>query len=61
VIAAAGHVDGVAFPTADNVIAAYPIAVLRASQNPSAAQAFVADVASGIAHNELLREGFLPP
>lgn len=61
IIAASGRVDGVPVPAADNVVATYPIAVVKATQNAGAAQAFVSEVISGGVHDELLREGFIAP
>jgi len=40
-IVTSGQVDGVAIPDAQNVIADYPIAVLKGTQNATAATAFV--------------------
>lgn len=61
VTAAAGSVDGVPIPDAENVIASYPIAVVRASANAVAAAAFVADAVSGDVQAALRARGFLPP
>lgn len=61
-ISAAGNgVDGVVIPDAQNIIAVYPIAVVRRTANPTAAEAFVADAVSGEVHAALLHRGFLPP
>jgi molybdate transport system substrate-binding protein len=40
-IVTSGKVDGVAIPDSQNVVADYPIAVLKAASNPAAAQAFI--------------------
>ncbi len=44
--AAKGHVAGVLIPAAQNVVATYPIPVVRSSSNAATAQAFVKYVAS---------------
>jgi len=61
VIGAAGRVEGVSIPAADNVVAAYPIAVVEATHNRRTAQAFVTEALSGAVRSELLNEGFLAP
>jgi molybdate transport system substrate-binding protein len=61
-VAAAGpKVTGVAIPDEENVVATYPIAVVRATANPSAAQAFVDSAVSGEVQQELEAAGFLSP
>jgi molybdate transport system substrate-binding protein len=57
--AAAGAVDGVALPDAHDVIARYPVAVLREARNRSAAEAFVAFLTSEDGARILARFGFL--
>ena len=57
--AAAGVVDGVALPEAHDVIARYPVAVLRDARNRGAAEAFVAFLASEDGVRILARFGFL--
>jgi molybdate transport system substrate-binding protein len=57
---AGGRVTGVAIPDADNVVAAYPIAVVKTTLNRTAAQGFVTEVVSGTIHAELLSRGFRP-
>jgi molybdate transport system substrate-binding protein len=57
---AGGRVTGVAIPDADNVVAAYPIAVVKTTLNRTAAQVFVTEVVSGTIHAELLSRGFRP-
>jgi molybdate transport system substrate-binding protein len=57
--AAAGAVDGVALPEAHDVIARYPVAVLRDARNRGAAEAFVAFLASEDGARILARFGFL--
>jgi molybdate transport system substrate-binding protein len=59
--AAAGTVSGVAIPAADNVVATYPIAVVKASTNQAAARAFVDAVVSGPGRRQLSAAGFLGP
>lgn len=61
VAAASSKVDGVVVPDAQNVIAVYPIAVVRATANPAAAAAFVREAVSGLVQQALLRRGFLAP
>jgi molybdate transport system substrate-binding protein len=59
--AAGDKVQGVEIPANQNVIATYPIAVVKASKNQAAAQAFVNDVLSGGGQQTLRSQGFLPP
>jgi molybdate transport system substrate-binding protein len=54
-------VTGVTIPDAENVVAHYPIAAVRAAPNPAGARAFVAFVLSPDARAVLVRHGFLPP
>lgn len=61
IAAAAGLVTGVAIPDADNVIATYPIAVVKGARNPVAARAFVALAVAGTIQSALRQRGFLPP
>ncbi len=58
--AAAANVTTIAIPDAANVVAAYPIAVLRAAPNNAAARAFVAYVRSRAGQRVLQGYGFLP-
>lgn len=51
----------IAIPASANVIAAYPIGVVRNASNPSGARAFIAFVRSSEGQNVLLRWGFLAP
>jgi len=53
--------EAVVVPDADNVMATYPIAVLRTSGNASVAEAFVAYVAGPAGQAELVSARFLPP
>lgn len=61
VIAAGNKVEGVDIPEEDNVVATYPIAVLKASKNQAAAQAYVDAIVSGDGQIILQANGFLPP
>jgi molybdate transport system substrate-binding protein len=61
VIAAGSHVHGIDIPDAENVIATYPIAVVKATKHRAAAQAFVDDVVSGAGQAVLRGRGFLSP
>jgi molybdate transport system substrate-binding protein len=54
-------VEAVAIPEAQNAVATYPIAVLKASTNPAAAEAFVAFVLGPQGQAVLEEAGFLPP
>jgi molybdate transport system substrate-binding protein len=53
--------EAVAIPPAQNAIANYPIAIVKASTNPTAAQAFMAYVQSPPGQATLEAAGFLPP
>jgi molybdate transport system substrate-binding protein len=59
--AAGNSVASVTIPTAQNVIATYPIAVLAASGNKATAQAFIDYVMSPAGQSTLQSYGFLPP
>jgi molybdate transport system substrate-binding protein len=61
VAAAASLVTGVVIPDAQNIIATYPIAVVKATANAAAAAAFVTEAVSGLVQKALLKRGFLPP
>ena len=56
----AGDADGVAIPQDQNVVASYPIAVLRQSPHPDGARAFVDYVLSPPGQATLAKYGFLP-
>ena len=53
--------DGVEIPAAHNVVATYPVAVLRDAPNPSAAEAFVAFVLAEVGQEILADHGFTSP
>ena len=59
--AAGSKVEGVEIPDAQNVIATYPIAVIKASKNAAAARAFVDEIVSGTGQQALQARGFLAP
>jgi molybdate transport system substrate-binding protein len=61
VTAGGDRVEGVDIPRDQNVAAAYPIATVRASRNPSLAQSFVDLVRSAEGQGVLARHGFRPP
>lgn len=61
VSSAASAVSGVPIPDSQNVVATYPMAVVKATPNPAAAQAFVDDMVSGTGEQALLARGFLAP
>jgi molybdate transport system substrate-binding protein len=56
--AAGSHVAGVTIADADNIVASYPIAVVKASGNKRAARAFIAAVRSAKGQALLRRHGF---
>jgi molybdate transport system substrate-binding protein len=59
VTAARGQVDGVPIPDAQNVIAAYPVAAVKASEHQAEAQAFIDLVTSARGQRLLHGYGFL--
>ncbi|HEV7464981.1 MAG TPA: molybdate ABC transporter substrate-binding protein [Candidatus Dormibacteraeota bacterium] len=61
VTAAGATVAGVPIPDAQNVIATYPIAVVKATTHHAAAAAFVTEVVSGSGQQALRKHGFLGP
>jgi molybdate transport system substrate-binding protein len=61
VTATDGKVDGVEIPDAQNVVATYPIATVKASTHQQQAQAFVDFVRGGQGQDVLKTYGFLPP
>lgn len=58
---ASGRVEGVAIPQHQNVLAAYPVAVLKEAKNPGGARAFVDFVLSDRGRRALAGYGFLSP
>jgi molybdate transport system substrate-binding protein len=58
---AGSKVVGVEIPDTQNVVATYPIAVVKASKNLSAARAFVDEIVGGTGRQALQARGFLPP
>jgi molybdate transport system substrate-binding protein len=61
-VAAAGRsVDGVPVPDTQNVVATYPIAVVKATKNRAGAAAFVQSATSGAIQEALRAAGFLAP
>jgi molybdate transport system substrate-binding protein len=61
VTAAGSAVAGVPVADADQPAITYPIAVVKATKNPSGAQAFVTSAVSGEVQKALQAAGFLPP
>jgi molybdate transport system substrate-binding protein len=61
VSAAGSRVTGVPIPDGQNVIATYPVAVVKASRHPVAARAFVDEIVSGAGQRALRARGFLGP
>jgi molybdate transport system substrate-binding protein len=59
--AAGDKVQGVEIPANQNVIATYPIAVLKDSNHLPAAEAFVNEIVRGGGQQVLAARGFLPP
>ncbi len=55
------RVDGVAIPERQNVVAAYPVAALRASDHLESARAFVTFLQGSAAQAILAKYKFLPP
>jgi molybdate transport system substrate-binding protein len=60
VTAAGSKGQGVVIPDAQNVIAVYPIAVVKATKNHATAQGFVDAVVQGSGQAALSKRGFLP-
>ena len=58
-IVTSGKVDGVAIPDDQNIIADYPIAVLKSTQNQAVANAFINLVLSGDGQDILKASGFM--
>ncbi|HET6917623.1 MAG TPA: molybdate ABC transporter substrate-binding protein [Acidimicrobiales bacterium] len=61
VLGAGSAVTGVAIPDSQQPSITYPIAVVKASKNQAAAQAFVLSAVSGNVQKALAAAGFVPP
>ena len=61
VTAAGDKVSGVAIPDDQNVIATYPVAIVKATKNPTAAQGYIDGLVTGPGQEALKSAGFLPP
>jgi molybdate transport system substrate-binding protein len=61
VTAAGSKGEGVVIPENQNVIATYPIAIVKATKNHEGAAAFVDSVVNGSGQSALQKRGFLPP
>ena len=59
--AAGSAVSGVTIPDNIQPTITYPIAVVKATHNQSAAEAFVQSAVSGVVQQDLVAAGFLPP
>ncbi len=59
--AAGKSVQGIQIPDEQNVIASYPIALMKGARNPTAARSFVDFLESRLGQRDLLAFGFLPP
>jgi molybdate transport system substrate-binding protein len=59
--AGGANVEGVAIPDSDNVIASYPIAVMKTAANGTGAEAFTRYVLSPAGQRTLAGFGFLAP
>ena len=59
VTAAGAKGEGVEIPDAQNVVATYPIAIVKDTGNRAAAEAFVKAIVSGSGQQALTRRGFL--
>ena len=58
---AGSGVSGVPIPDSQNIVASYPIAVVKASSDAAAARAFVDDAVGGDVQRALVARGFLAP
>ncbi|MEO7556351.1 MAG: molybdate ABC transporter substrate-binding protein [Acidimicrobiales bacterium] len=61
VTAAGSKGQGVPIPDAQNVVATYPVAIVKATTNRTAAVTFVDAIVSGSGQDALKNHGFLPP
>ena len=60
VVSAGSTVTGVPIPASQNIIAVYPIAILKSSKNQAADQAFINEIVNGTGQQALKNAGFLP-
>ncbi|MEA2827189.1 MAG: molybdate transport system substrate-binding protein [Actinomycetota bacterium] len=60
VAAAGAKAEGVVIPDAQNVVAEYPVAVVKATANRGGATTFVDAIVRGTGQDALRRRGFLP-
>ena len=58
---AGGKAAGVAIPADQNVVATYPVAVVKATTNHAVAQGYVDQLISGMGQDALRARGFLSP
>lgn len=58
---AGARATGVQIPPAENIVARYPVAVVRTSSHPELARAFVDQLVSGAGQSALRARGFLGP
>jgi molybdate transport system substrate-binding protein len=61
VTSAGSKVTGEQIPDDQNVVATYPIAIVRATRHPAAARAFIEEIVSGEGQKALQKRGFLGP
>jgi molybdate transport system substrate-binding protein len=61
VLAAGSKAEGVEIPDAQNVVAEYPVAIVKATKHHAAAAAFVDAVVKGAGQTVLRERGFLAP
>jgi len=61
VTAAGSRGEGIAIPPAFNVVAEYPLAIVKEAPNRAAAAALVESLVEGAGQDALRRRGFLPP
>jgi molybdate transport system substrate-binding protein len=61
VTSAGAKAQGVPIPDDQNVVATYPIAVVKSTKNQAASQSFVDSMVSGEGQQALEAHGFLAP
>jgi molybdate transport system substrate-binding protein len=61
VASAGSHASGVAIPADQNIVATYPVAVVKAAPDHALAQAFEDQLISGLGRDALKARGFLAP